>query len=497
MSTSAYPVQVDATLQPGLSRWLWLVKWLLVIPHLVVLFFLWVAFAVLSVVALVAIVVTGRYPRGIFDFNVGVLRWSWRVGYYSYEALGTDRYPPFALHDVPDYPAHLEVAYPERLSRGLVLVKWWLLAIPHYLVLALVLGGGWTAASGTDGDWDATYPSGGLVGLLVLIAAVGLLFTGRYLRPIFDLVLGLDRWALRVAAYVALMTDEYPPFRLDMGGTEPGGSRPTETAGPPEPTRDPVPSETSAAPPTPGPAPGTGSPSPRGGHWGAGRVLALVLAAVAFLVAAGLLTTGATVLIADRTLRDADGFLMSPSVTVVSPGSAVVSPTVRLDGGTSAALPRRLLGDARARVDGGSFRPVFLGVARSVDAEAYLAGVAHSTVVDLSGDGRSPRYEQHPGGLPSTAPAEAGIWVASAAGTGRQTVTWPTARGDWTLVVMNVDGSRGVAASAAVGATVPVAAWVIAGLLGAGGLLLVVSVVVLLLAVRRPRGAQGATPGPS
>ncbi len=495
MSTSAYPVQVDATLQSGLSRWLWLVKWLLVIPHLVVLFFLWVAFAVLTVVALVVIVVTGRYPRGIFDFNVGVLRWSWRVGYYSYEALGTDRNPPFALHDVPGYPAHLEVAYPERLSRGLVLVKWWLLAIPHYLVLALFLGGGWTAASGTDGDWDAAYPSGGLVGLLVLIAAVVLLFTGRYLRSVFDLVLGMDRWALRVAAYVALMTDEYPPFRLDMGGAEPGGSRPMETPDPLDPAapgQDPVPGETSAA----GPAPGTGSPSPRR-EWGAGRVLAVVLAAVTFLVAGGLLAAGATVLIADRTLRDADGFLMSPSVTVVSPGSAVVSPTVQLDGGAPAAIPRRILGDARARVDGGAHRPVFVGVARSADAEAYLAGVAHSTLVDLSDDGRSPRYDQHPGGLPTTAPAEAGIWVASAAGAGRQTVTWPTARGDWTLVVMNVDGSRGVAATAAVGATVPVAAWVIAGLLCAGGLLLVVSVVVLLLAVRRPRGAQVAAPGPS
>jgi hypothetical protein len=215
-NTSPYPLQLTGELAPKLSRGLWLVKWLLAIPHFIALFFLWIAFAVVTVIAFFAILFTGRYPRGLFEFNVGVLRWTWRVGFYSYSALGTDTYPPFTLKDAPDYPAQLEVVYPESLSRGLVLVKWWLLAIPHYLVVAVFVGGAW-AGSGID----RLYGGGGLVGLLVLFAGVMLLFTSRYPKPLYDFVLGMNRWGFRVAAYSLLMTDSYPPFRLDMGGDEP------------------------------------------------------------------------------------------------------------------------------------------------------------------------------------------------------------------------------------------------------------------------------------
>ena len=170
MSAVTYPVHVDAQLDSKVSRWLWLVKWLLAIPHYVVLAFLWLAFVVLSVVAFFAILFTGRYPRSIFEFNVGVLRWQWRVSYYAYGALGTDRYPPFTLRDVPDYPAHLEVDYPQRLSRGLVLVKWWLLAIPQYLVVGLLLGGaGYYLGSADD---SARVMATGLIALLVVVAGV-------------------------------------------------------------------------------------------------------------------------------------------------------------------------------------------------------------------------------------------------------------------------------------------------------------------------------------
>jgi len=221
LAPTRYPLRIEGSLDPGLSRWMWLVKWLLAIPHFIVLAFLWVAFGLLTIIAFFAILFTGRYPRGIFDFNVGVLRWSWRVGFYAYSALGTDQYPPFTLADA-DYPARLDVAYPETLSRGLVLVKWWLLAIPQYLIVGLFTSGliWWTADMG-NGD-QVLQIGGGLIGLLVVIAAVALTFTGRYPHGLFDLVMGLNRWVFRVAAYATLMRDEYPPFRLDLGGAEPG-----------------------------------------------------------------------------------------------------------------------------------------------------------------------------------------------------------------------------------------------------------------------------------
>jgi Domain of unknown function (DUF4389) len=144
---TVYPAAVRGELSPDLSRWLWVVKLLLAIPHYIVLAFLWLAFTVLTVIAFFAILFTGRYPRGIFDFNLGVLRWTWRVGFYTYWALGTDRYPPFSLGEEPDYPATLHIDYPERLSHWLPLVKW-LLAIPH-LILVGVFVGGW----GWGWDW--------------------------------------------------------------------------------------------------------------------------------------------------------------------------------------------------------------------------------------------------------------------------------------------------------------------------------------------------------
>jgi hypothetical protein len=205
----SYPLRIEGKLDEPISRWLWIVKWVLLIPHYIVLGFLFVAMLVLTVIAFFAILFTGRYPRAIFDFNVGVLRWAWRVGFYGYSALGTDRYPPFTFATDTDYPASLDVPYPEHLSRGLVLIKWWLLAIPQYVVIAILAGG---IGVGVH-FW-------GLIAVLTLFAALALLFTARYPRGIFDFVMGANRWVFRVLVYVLLMRDEYPPFRFDPGGNE-------------------------------------------------------------------------------------------------------------------------------------------------------------------------------------------------------------------------------------------------------------------------------------
>ena len=215
---STYPARLSAHLEEPLSRWLWLVKWLLVLPHVVVLAALWLAATVLTMFAGVAILFTGAYPRRIFDFNVGVMRWTWRVSYFAISGFGTDRYPPFSLKPDPTYPASFDVDYPEHLSRGLVLVKWWLLAIPHYLIVAVFSGG---AGIGWMGSWRIA-GGGGLIAIMAIIAIVINAVKGTYPRNLFDFVMGMNRWCFRVLAYVALMRDEYPPFRFVAGGQDPG-----------------------------------------------------------------------------------------------------------------------------------------------------------------------------------------------------------------------------------------------------------------------------------
>lgn len=184
------------------SRGLWLLKWLLAVPHIVILAFLTYAMLFVTIIAFFAIIFTGRYPRKFFNFVVGVFRWWWRVGFYAFSVLGTDKYPPFSLKPRDDYPADLHIDYPKKLKQWFPLVKWFL-AVPHYFVLIAFVG---------YSQESTNLP--GLGPILILIALIVLLFTGRYLKDIFRLVMGINRWGYRVSAYICLLTDEYPHFRL-------------------------------------------------------------------------------------------------------------------------------------------------------------------------------------------------------------------------------------------------------------------------------------------
>jgi hypothetical protein len=206
-----YPVRLEGEPTEPLSRWLWLVKWLLLIPHYICLLLLFVTLVLTTIAAFFVLLFTGRYPRGLFDWNVGILRWAWRVAFYGYSALGTDRYPPFTMGEAPDYPARLEIDYPEQQRRGLPLIGWWLIGIPQYVIAGLLSGGG--VGWGRYG--------GGVVGVLVLVVGLLLLFKNRYPREVFDVMMGFNRWVVRVAAYFLLLRPEYPPFRVDPGAHEP------------------------------------------------------------------------------------------------------------------------------------------------------------------------------------------------------------------------------------------------------------------------------------
>jgi hypothetical protein len=192
------PVRVRCEIDTP-SRGLWLIKWALASPHYPILILLYLVYPLLTILAGVAILATGRYPRPIFDFNVGVLRWSWRVMNYRFPMNSTDKYPPFTLAARPDYPGDLDVDYPEKLTNWAVLVKSWLLAIPQILICWAMLP---------------------MFHAVCYVSAGWLLFTGTIPQGMFDLLMGMVRWRYRVAVYVSLMCDEYPPLRMDLGSSK-------------------------------------------------------------------------------------------------------------------------------------------------------------------------------------------------------------------------------------------------------------------------------------
>ncbi len=469
-----YPLRVEARRDEPLSRWLWLVKWLLLIPHYVVLAFLYAGLVVLTLVAYLAVLITGRYPRAIAAYNLGVLRWSWRVGYYGYQVLGTDRYPPFTLADVPDHPARLVLDEPPRPPRWLPLVAW-LFAVPHLLVVGALTGAAtWDLDPGAG--TAVTVPVG-VVTVGLLVAGLGLLFTARYPRGLFDLLTGVARWNLRVIAYLTLLAPQYPPFRLDQGAGEPDGapSGPTGTV-----ARTPHPS----------------------GAGVAGPVTTLIAGVLLLAPGAGLIAGGGALLALDGA-RDGAGYVTSPALSVQSSTAAITAEGITLQAGDLWTRGLSDVGGVRVTATGSPGRTLFVGIAREDDVDRWLAGAAHDELTDVSSGGA--RYVRSAGARQAlTDPRAQDFWLASGTGAGAATVTWRATDGDFAVVLANADGSTGVVADVRAATQVPDLTGLGAGLLTAGILLVLLAVALIVLGGtglgRRHGGAPppgGPPPGPT
>ena len=208
----------------------------------------------------------------------------------------------------------------------------------------------------------------------------------------------------------------------------------------------------------------------------------LVTGCIAALLAFALLVGGSAAVIVDRTQRDDDGFVMSPTEDFSTATYAIASESadVDLDGPDWATTD--LLGTVRIRSE--SERPVFVGITREADVAEYLGGVEHAVVTEI---GREPHYSERQGGAPEGMPADQTFWAASATGAGEQTLDWEPEDGTWEVVVMNADGSRGVAADLSIGAELDPLIWIGVALLLGGGLLAAGAALAITAGVRRGR----------
>jgi hypothetical protein len=381
------------------------------------------------------------------------MRWSWRVVFYAYGANGTDRYPPFTLADVPDYPARLQVAYPEHERRGLALLGWWLAGIPQYAIAGMFVGGG------VLGLWGGA-SSLGLIGLLVLIGAVLLLVRGTYPQSIFDLVLGLNRWVLRVVAYAALMSTEYPPFRIDAGEDD-------LTAAIAMPSLLPT-TEAREHPPV---------------TWGPRRITAAVLTSLTALLGIAAIVAGGAALAFDQTQRNPSGYITTAAAPYSTGTYALESDSYHAGTAAEWSLARGLLGTIR--IHSVSNHPVFIGIAPANAANQYLANVARAEAADLGA--QSSDFHAHAGGAPSALPADQRFWAAHASGAGEQTLTWKVHSGSWRVIVMNANATRDVTTQLSIGASFPHLQTIGVAALGAGLLILLLSGTAIYVVARRQR----------
>jgi hypothetical protein len=219
----------------------------------------------------------------------------------------------------------------------------------------------------------------------------------------------------------------------------------------------------------------------------AGRVILIVLGAIGVLFGLAVMAGGGFLLWADRTQRE-DGYLTTPSERFSTPTYALTR--TRLDVETNGAdwvLNDNWFGKVRIRGESPGANTIFIGIGPEAAVAKYLASVAHASVQDVEFDPFRVTYHSVDGGAPQGPPTNQHFWVASASGVGTQTLTWKVRDGDWTVVLMNADGSRGVDADIDLGAKLSFLLWVAIGLLIGGALVVVGSTALIVLAARRPR----------
>jgi hypothetical protein len=207
------------------------------------------------------------------------------------------------------------------------------------------------------------------------------------------------------------------------------------------------------------------------------RTALIITGSLAALLTAGLLAGAVWIQRADI---DSAGYMVSDTHQVQTVSHAFATRDLDVDGDFDWFLDR----GPRLRVNAESDEPLFIGIARSEDVERYLAGVEYDEVTELDVDRFSITTERHPGTLDPAAPASQTFWEASVQGTGPQSLAWDGGFGQWSVVVMNADGSPGVDAEVDFGAHVPWLNWVALGGYIGGGLLLLATAGLFYLGVR-------------
>jgi hypothetical protein len=215
---------------------------------------------------------------------------------------------------------------------------------------------------------------------------------------------------------------------------------------------------------------------------GGGQIAMIIIGSILALLGLGLLGAGAAAAAAGHS-RDGAGFVTSGPAAVSTTAYALTTPDLGVDvRGPDEAYARGLLGTVRIRATPAvPSRPVFVGIAPTADVQRYLDGVGHDAITDIEVDPVRVEYDQQAGGPPEAAPGEQTFWESSDSGTGTRTLEWQLATGDWTVVLMNADGSPGVRANLDLGGTLPVLRGVTIGLFVGGGLLLLGGAVLILL----------------